>query len=368
MLNPRLILPLLIMTLAACNLTVAGDATATATPAPTQPIGNSANGQIAFVGTVLNNAEIFLINADGTGQTNLTNHPAADVRPVWSPDGQQIAFLSDRDGNLDIYLMTVNGSAAPLTATEEYEVEVAWSADGSSIAYAVADRMGPGDGPTGGTTQIVVAGANGSNATVVAELEETYYPIDLRWTPDGRLSFNSLVEGDIDVYIVNVDGSGLAPLVNGANDQFRAAWSPDSRFVIYSDGTLPTVGPVPNIDLNMLNLAEEFAITPLTETTEGTHDYAAWAPDGLHVSFEQRDQTAGTNGLVIRPMAGDLLLNIPNVGQAAWSRDSLRLAGIQRDVTLLNSVGRVVVIDANTGAVTPISDPTTEASSPVWRP
>jgi Tol biopolymer transport system component len=50
------------------------------------------------------------MNADGSGQINLTNNPADDGVPSWSPDGRRIAFVSNRDGNLEIYVMNADGS------------------------------------------------------------------------------------------------------------------------------------------------------------------------------------------------------------------------------------------------------------------
>ena len=55
--------------------------------------------------------EIYVLNAARTGKTNLTNNPASDTSPSWSPEGASIAFRSARDGNDEIYVMNADGSA-----------------------------------------------------------------------------------------------------------------------------------------------------------------------------------------------------------------------------------------------------------------
>ncbi|HEY8218428.1 MAG TPA: hypothetical protein VIH82_14920 [Acidimicrobiia bacterium] len=69
-----------------------------------------ANGKIAFTSERDGNDEIYVTDANGTNQHNLTNNPAPDFDPNWSPDGEQIAFTSLRDGNLEVYVMDADGS------------------------------------------------------------------------------------------------------------------------------------------------------------------------------------------------------------------------------------------------------------------
>src|SRR6266550_3870165 len=87
----------------------------------------SAQGQIAFTSTRDGNSEIYVMNADGTGVTRLTDNPAADGDPAWSPDGTRLAFTSARDGNNEIYVMNADGSGVTrLTNDPNQDGHPAW--------------------------------------------------------------------------------------------------------------------------------------------------------------------------------------------------------------------------------------------------
>lgn len=94
------------------------------------------NGKIAFTSNRDGNAEIYVMNPDGTGQTRLTNNAASDFEPSWSPDGTKIIFTSERDGNREIYVMNADGSAQTrLTNNPTEDASPSWSPDGTKIAF-----------------------------------------------------------------------------------------------------------------------------------------------------------------------------------------------------------------------------------------
>jgi dipeptidyl aminopeptidase/acylaminoacyl peptidase len=82
----------------------------TLTKEPVSLKGNLENTKIAFMSNRNGNLEIYVMNADGSEQKRLTNNPASGMDPSWSPDGKKIAFVSYRDGNPEIYVMNADGS------------------------------------------------------------------------------------------------------------------------------------------------------------------------------------------------------------------------------------------------------------------
>ncbi len=98
--------------------------------------------KIAFTSNRDGNTDIFVMNPDGSGQTNVSNNGAADLYPTWSPDGTRIAFWSNRDGNAEIYVMNANGSGQTNVSNNGAgDYNPAWSprAHGSrSLATATA--------------------------------------------------------------------------------------------------------------------------------------------------------------------------------------------------------------------------------------
>lgn len=98
--------------------------------------GNGLMGKIVFETDRDGNAEIYVMNPDGSGLTNLTNHPGNDGTPSLSHNGRKIAFSSDRDGNLEIYTMNSDGSEQTrLTFNGARDNQPNWSPHGKKIAF-----------------------------------------------------------------------------------------------------------------------------------------------------------------------------------------------------------------------------------------
>ncbi len=134
-----------------------------AQPSPTTPstATPAATGRrIAFASDRDGNPEIYVINADGSNQTRITDNPEFDSFPSWSPDGRRIAFDSERDGTAEIYVMNADGSnQTNLTNNPAWDSSSSWSPDSSRIAF-VSTRDGSKD-----LWGIYVMNADGSNPT-----------------------------------------------------------------------------------------------------------------------------------------------------------------------------------------------------------
>jgi Tol biopolymer transport system component len=126
------------------------------------------------------------INPDGSGQVNLTNNPAPDFTPEWSPDGSKIVFyrnlgLAPRQ-DLDVFVMNADGSGQT----------------------NLTKNSGPDD----------------------------FHP---SWSPDGeKIVFGSNRENSLDLYIMNADGTDVTRLTNNSQINFAPAWSPDGKKIAFT--------------------------------------------------------------------------------------------------------------------------------------
>lgn len=218
-------------------------------------------------------SEVYTINVDGSGERRLTDSPGLDGYPTWSPDGERIAFSSDRDGNWELYVMNADGSGQRrLTTTPEDEAVPAWSPDGEKIAY-VTDVI---DNPT-----IYVMNADGSDHR---RLVDGNWP---SWSPDGeRLAYTDYSVGEERLAVMNADGSqqrrvpsSLARRLTGTAAAYEAAYSPDGKRFAYvaAPGTN-------NEEIYVMNVDGSHR-TRLTDIPSYDHWPPTWSPDSTRIAF-----------------------------------------------------------------------------------
>jgi uncharacterized repeat protein (TIGR01451 family) len=200
---------------------------------------------------------ICIMNADGSGLVGLTQH-GSDTSPAWSPDGRKIAFVSNRDGNREIYVMNADGSGQTRLTNDPAQDDMpAWSPDGKSIAFS-SNRDGH--------YQLYLMRPDGSGQTRLTDnTADDLFP---DWSPDGqRIAFDSNRDGNRNIYVMNVDGSGQTRLTDNTADDGDPSWSPDGQQIVFASQRSG------NWELYMMD-ADGSHLTRLTFSWDTN-----WAPD-----------------------------------------------------------------------------------------
>lgn len=210
------------------------------------------------------NYELYVMNADGSNVRRLTDHPAADNHPTWSPDGSRIAFISTRDGLINIFVMNADGSdVTQLTYGQQLAQSPAWSPDGTSIAYSAFGEE---------AEDIYVMQADGSDPTPITG--DGGGEILPAWSPDGsQIAFISNRTGFPALYVMRLDGSDARSIATlGLVVGYPPSWSPDGATVAYVSRFSG------RFELAVVNLQTERTSFVTAFGTRATSP--AWAPPG----------------------------------------------------------------------------------------
>ena len=230
------------------------------TPGPkTDPVFSPDGKKIVFtlgdidVGAA---SPLWIVNADGTGLTQLTTDGANDYRPTWSPDGSQIAFTSTRDGNAEIYVMNADGSGQTnITNNAATDHSPSWSPSGSTILFD-SDRDS-----AAGTAIYSMTPAGGSVTPLVAG----YNP---EWSPSGtRFLF---LRGSQIWISESAGASSVRQVTADPFFHFTPGWSPDESKLVYATSTTS------NEEIWTINSADGDSATQLTADADGDNFTPGW--------------------------------------------------------------------------------------------
>ena len=257
--------------------------------------------KIAFTSTRDGNIDIYVMDIDGRNQRRVTVNPARDWLPAWSPDGKKIAFVSNRNNvNEDrrqIWVIDADGKN-PIRLTDGLvDTNPDWSPDGTKIVYDT--HLVPEDhnlAPDG----IAVMDADGNNKRLVKNARGLHPT----WSPDGkRIAFISVKNPrGAQIYVMDVDGRNRMRLTRDFVHKRLPSWSHDGRRIAY-------VGD------NVIWVVDSDGKNPTQLTEHVTEDHPTWSPDSEFIAFTSFGRDPGIIGIYTVEVANgavDALLRDPD--------------------------------------------------------
>lgn len=276
----------------------------------------------------------------------------------------QIAFDSVRSGNTDLFLLdTGRGMIARLTRDNTLDFSPAWSPDGLQIAYI-------SQSPQRQESNLIVMNWNGSQRRILATVQlNGIVNSALAWSPDGnQIAYTTSDDsGSQGVYMVDLEGTSPFRVTEPRGNVFSPTWSPGGQLAF-------AWSPVANTEIYVFSpqLVETLdSHTPIPSPTRITDSYytdtaPAWSPDGEWIAFIS--DRAGTSDVYIMRPNGDELLALTDTSDLdtnpTWSPDSNRLAFVSNR----DGARTIYMMQADGSNVQRLLDAVSEDSRPAWRP
>jgi Tol biopolymer transport system component len=215
-------------------------------------------------------AAVLFAGGFAAGQTpaKLVEHGGA---PAVSPDGTRIAFLSDRDGPTDVYVIGADGTGEiRLTRTPEAEGQPAWSADGKQISFTVFANK---------ASRIYAISPAGGDLTPIGSVPGRA----LRLSPDGkRILYWTGTWTAMKLFVSELDGSGARQLTDGTGVVWGARWSPDGKRIAFGDKDASHVLQIQVMNADGSGRRQVTRFAP----ADGSAQMPAWSPDGRKLAVQ----------------------------------------------------------------------------------
>jgi serine/threonine protein kinase len=228
--------------------TAESTSTPDSTPISVATLVGGGSGQIVFASSRSVVPQLYLVNADGTDLTQLTNMDNGACQPSWAPDGTRLVFISPCLGRGEIfetiynesslYIINVDGTGLKqLTPSPGSDFEPAWSPDGKQIAFTSV---------RGGFRQIYTLDVDSLVVTLLTNTTDAIESSQPSWSPDGtKIVYTVKRVGAYQVWSMNSNGQEAIQLVRSGQDlwDYSPAWSPDGRTIFFSQRRLGAFRP-----------------------------------------------------------------------------------------------------------------------------
>jgi TolB protein len=228
--------------------------------------------EIAFVSDRSGAKEIYVMEADGSNARRATRNRSINNFPDWSPDGRDIVYTSYREGARPALYLLTRGGNSPGRILRGF-------AGGAQLYRAVFDPEGERLAVVAshdGAAEIYVVGRGGRNPRRLTH--DRSIDIGPAWSPDGRqLAFVSDRTGSPQIYVMSADGGGLRRLTYDGSYNTSPAWSPDGRWIAYETRA--------NGQFDVWLIDPEGTVNVPLVTHPRSDESPSWSPDGRKLAF-----------------------------------------------------------------------------------